>query len=219
MIDPNSVSTLRVGQLPPNSFNLSDKIPHEIGTDLSQGTVQQLAETIGGYLDTTLGTAFRPITVLNGQTLPDTTVKEWILVGKGTFNNVNGGAIIVTTEELNALMSNGSYWFIGVEIPIDANLLGIVQTIRSGFTETTPSENTIYNALLLKADKNNTGLLNQLEFSANGTDNFVNIGTAERVKSFFYNSVLQQKATFSQTGNIVTFTFIPEAGTLNLQFI
>ena len=63
------------------------------------------------------------------------------------------------------------------------------------------------------------GLLEQLEFSANGTDNFVNIGTAERVKSFFYNSVLQQKAVWSQTGNIVTFTFIPEAGTLNLQFI
>lgn len=46
MIDPNLITTIRVGELPPATFNLTDLIPHEIGTDLKRGTVQQLLDLL-----------------------------------------------------------------------------------------------------------------------------------------------------------------------------
>lgn len=152
MIDPNVVTTVRVGELPPATVNLTDKIPHEIDTELFSGTVKQLADTIGGYLGSLGGLSFNPTTISDGGTLPVTTVNEWMLVGKGTFHNVGGQPDIITTEELNALTSNGSYWSLAVEIPINVELAGITQNIRSGHTETTPSENTVFNALALKAN-------------------------------------------------------------------
>ena len=149
MIDPNYITTVRTGQLPAVPFNLSDKIPKEAGSDLGQNTVQNLADLIGSYLGTASSLAFNPITVLDGETLPNTTSNEWILVGKGTFHNVGGGADIITTEELNAITSNGSYWSLSVEIPISAEALNIVQTIRSGFTTTAPSEDALFNKFAL----------------------------------------------------------------------
>ncbi len=66
-----------------------------------------------------------------------------------------------------------------------------------------------------------TGLPEQLDFEANGTDDFIDIGTTAIVKSAFYGSVIQLKENWSQTDNIVTFTFIPDAGAgyKNLTFI
>lgn len=151
-IDPNLINTARVGELPIGAVSLTDKIAHEISSELKQATVQELADVIGAYLGTTSGLAFNPITVSDGQTLPTTTSNEWILVGKGTFPNVGGGATITTTEELNALVSNGSTWSVGVEIPVNVELAGIVQTIREGYTQTTPSEDKVFKALQLKAD-------------------------------------------------------------------
>lgn len=133
MIDPNLITTVRVGQLPPADFSASDLIPHEAGTDLFQGTVQQLSNFIALQIGASSGIAFRAITVLDGQTLPVTTQEEWILVGKGTFYNVSGGATIVTTEELNALMSNGDYWFLGVEIPINVDSATVVTVPKIQF--------------------------------------------------------------------------------------
>lgn len=45
-INPNDISTIRVGELPPEAFSLSSKIPHEVGVDLKYGTVQQLVDFI-----------------------------------------------------------------------------------------------------------------------------------------------------------------------------
>lgn len=151
-IDPNLINTARVGELPIGSVSLTNKIAHEISNELKQATVQELADVIGAYLGTRSGLAFNPITVSDGQTLPNTTSNEWVLVGKGTFPNVGGGATITTTEELNALVSNGSTWSVGVEIPVNVELAGIVQTIREGYTQTTPSEDKVFKALQLKAD-------------------------------------------------------------------
>ena len=145
MIDPNQITTVRVGELPPSNFNLTDNIPHEIGTDLNRGTIQQLADFIGEYLGTTDSLAFNPTTVEDGGTLPETDSNEWMLVGKGTFNNVGGQPSITTTEELNALTSNGEYWNLSVQIPINVELAGITQNIRSGYTDTTPSEDAVFN--------------------------------------------------------------------------
>jgi len=170
MIDPNSVSTLRVGQLPPSDFSLTDKIPHEVGTDLKQGTVQQLSDFIALQIETSSGVAFRAITVLDGETLPATTQEEWILVGKGTFYNVGGGATIVCTEELNALMSNGSYWFIGVEIPIVADSASIISVPKIQFTADGVQTN--FNIGVLAAVKSifwNGALLNDVDWSQTGS--------------------------------------------------
>ena len=135
-------TSLRLGQLPSEAISLTD--------DLKRGTVQELALFIANYASLIGGVGFKAVTVTDGQTLPATTISEFILVGKGTFYNVGGGATIVTTEELNALISNGSFWSIGVEIPINVEFAGIVQTIRSGFLATTPSENALFDALALK---------------------------------------------------------------------
>jgi len=61
----------------------------------------------------------------------------------------------------------------------------------------------------------------QLDFEANGIDNFIDIGTSAKAKSFFYGSVLQIKDDWSQSGTIINFTFIPDAGLgiKNLTFI
>lgn len=46
MIDPNLITTTRVGELPPQNFSLTDLIPHEVGTDLKSGTIQQLLDLL-----------------------------------------------------------------------------------------------------------------------------------------------------------------------------
>jgi len=150
MIDPTAVSTIRVGELPSAPFNLTDNIPHEVGVDLKKGTIEELSTFISAYIGATDAVGFRAISVTDGQTLPTTTKEEFILVGKGTFYNVSGGSTIVCTEELNAIVSNGSFWFIGVEIPVNIELSGVTQFIRQGFTDTTPSEDVVYDALALK---------------------------------------------------------------------
>jgi len=152
MIDPTAVSTIRVGELSPEPFSLTDNVPHEVGTELKRGTIEDLATFISAFIGSTDGVGFRAISVTDGQTLPTTTQQEFILVGKGTYYNVVGGSTIICTEELNAIVSNGSYWFIGVEIPVNVELAGITQFIRDGFISTTPSEDVIYGALALKAN-------------------------------------------------------------------
>lgn len=152
MIDPNAVSTIRVGELSPEPFSLTDNVPHEVGTELKRGTIEGLATFISAFIGSTDGVGFRAISVTDGQTLPTTTQQEFILVGKGTYYNVVGGSTIICTEELNAIVSNGSYWFIGVEIPVNVELAGITQFIRDGFINTTPSEDAVYDALALKAN-------------------------------------------------------------------
>jgi len=223
MIDPNVITTKRVGELPPDVFDLSDKIPHEKGETLTRGTVQELADFIGGYLGTSDSLAFNPTTVPDGGTLPATDKNEWMLVGKGTFNNVGGGSSITTTEELNALTSNGSYWSLAVQIPISAEVLGIVQAIRSGYYATAPSENAVYNALALKLNVSDLPaptiiLPAKLKSTGDGVASAFNIGTNAIVKQVFYNSVIQDSDVWIQSGSTITLNFVPELGAL-IQYV
>lgn len=215
MIDPLVVSTIRTGQLPSAAFSLTDNIPHEIGVDLKRGTVQSLADVISAYIGASSGVGFRAVTVTDGQTLPTTIKQEFILVGKGTFYNVAGGATLVLTEELNAIVSNGSFWFIGVEIPINVEL-GITQFIRSGFTTTSPSENAIFDALALKANVSDGNIftVTDVVVSIASTQNFT-IPTGHKAITVLVNGQPHYKTTgnnlslvnrWSQTGNIVTLT-------------
>ena len=46
MINPDLITTVRVGELAPEPFSLTDLIPHEVGTDLKSGTIQQLLDLL-----------------------------------------------------------------------------------------------------------------------------------------------------------------------------
>lgn len=223
MIDPNIITTVRVGELPPAGFNLTDNLPHEIGEELKRGTVQQLADVIGAYLGTSDSLAFNPTTVSDGGILPATDSNEWMLVGKGTFNNVGGGSNITTTEELNAITSNGIYWSLAVQIPINVELAGIVQTIRSGYTQTAPSEDVVYNALALKLNVSDLPLPTlilppKLKSVGDGIASTFNIATTATVKQVFYNSVIQDNDVWTQSGSDIILTFVPENGAL-IQYV
>lgn len=54
-----------------------------------------------------------------------------------------------------------------------------------------------------------SGLQDGLEFTANGTDNFINIGVATKPTGAFLDSVLLRKGDWSFSGTTVTFTFTP----------
>ena len=212
-INPANITTTRVGQLPDAPWSLTDQLPHEVGTDLKRGTVQGLADLIGGYIGASSSVAFRAVTVADGGTLPDTTQEEWILVGSGTFYNVNGGATIVCTEELNALISNGTFWSIGVEINISADLIGITQLIRSGYFQTAPSENAVFDALALKANLTDIpASLPKMYFVADGMATSFDTGVNAQITAIFEEGALIDDNDWSQSGSIFTLTYIVESG-------
>jgi hypothetical protein len=205
-IDPNNITTVNVGALPPSVWSLPDLLPHEVSGLLKRGNVQGLADLISDYIGTASSLAFNPTTVADGETLPGTSSNEWLLVGKGTFNNVGGALPITTTEELNALTSNGSFWSLAVEIPINVELAGIVQTIRSGFTTTTPSENAVYEALILKADLSGipTGtddLINNSTVSGASASDALNTLNAGKESTVNFNDLLTLKANITKVVN------------------
>jgi hypothetical protein len=111
-------TSVRVGELPPAIFSPSDLIPHEIGGLLKRGTLTDMATAISLIIGATAGVGFRAVQVNDGDTLPTTTQQEFILVGRGTYFNVDGGATVVANEGLNVLVSNGTFWSLGVSIPI-----------------------------------------------------------------------------------------------------
>lgn len=212
MIDPNEITTARVGELPPSPFELTDNIPHEIGETLFRGTVQQLGDTIGDYLGAISGSSYNNSAVPDGGTLPDTAVKEWMFVGKGTFHNVGGQPDIITTEELNVLSSNGSYWSLSVEIPINVELAGITQNIRSGYTQTVPSENAVFNALALKANLTDIPVIplsfpKGIEYTALGGETSFGIATNASASMMFYNGVPQSGTMWNQIESTIILNF------------
>jgi len=152
MIDPLLINTLRVGQLVDAVFSGTDNIPHEVGTDLRRGTINDLATFISGIIQAGDGLAFLPISVTDGQTLQNTTTNEWFLAGVGTYSQNGGYPDIVCTEKLNVIIGNGDYWSLGVAIPIvvDPPAAMISQSINEGVLNFSPSEDAIFNALSLK---------------------------------------------------------------------
>ena len=156
MIDPQIVTTVKVGDLPSEPFLGSDLVPHEVNGNLKKGTITDFATFLATIIGSSDAVGFRPVTIVDGQTLPSVTPNknEFILVGKGTFQNVGGGLPITTTAELNALVTSGVSWSIGVEIPIqvesDGTSIDTYKTdiIYSGATITVPSGVKIRNVYL-----------------------------------------------------------------------
>lgn len=135
-IDPTTTTTIRVGQLGSAAFNSTDLVPHEVSGTLKKGTLQDLATFIGSIISVDVSVGFRAVQVNDGETLPATDQQEFILVGPGTYPNVGGGATITTTGALNALVSNGVFWFIGVEIPIEVSAIwGDINGVLSDQTD------------------------------------------------------------------------------------
>ena len=156
MIDPQIVTTVKVGDLPSEPFLGSDLVPHEVNGNLKKGTITDFATFLATIIGSSDAVGFRPVTIVDGQTLPSVTPNknEFILVGKGTFQNVGGGLPITTTAELNALVTSGVSWSIGVEIPIrvesDGTAIDTYKTdiIYTGATITVPSGVKIRNVYL-----------------------------------------------------------------------
>jgi hypothetical protein len=134
-------TSIKVGQLPSAAIAGSNLIPHEVGGLLKKATITDLA----AFISANGAVGFRAVSVPNGGTLPSTTQQEFILVGPGTYNNVGGGSPVTVTEELNALVSNGTFWFIGVQIPIDAAAGGTANW--GGITGTLSAQTDLQTAL------------------------------------------------------------------------
>ena len=156
MIDPQIVTTVKVGDLPSEPSFGSALVPHEVNGNLKKGTITDFATFLATIIGSSDAVGFRPVTIVDGQTLPSVTPNknEFILVGKGTFQNVGGGLPITTTAELNALVTSGVSWSIGVEIPIqvesDGTAIDTYKTdiIYTGATITVPSGVKIRNVYL-----------------------------------------------------------------------
>jgi hypothetical protein len=212
MIDPLLISTIRVGQLVDAPFNLTDKIPHEVGNDLRRGSVGDLATFIVGIIGTTGSLAFLPIAVTDNQTLPTTTTNEWFLAGKGTYHQTGGYPDIICTEELNAIVGNGTNWILAVEIPIvvDPPAAMISQYIREGVVNYSPSENTVYQAI---KDLRPFQFIDYPLITV-ATQTFT-IPAGTTAKQVIINEGIQYPTTANNTDRVNTFTQSGSVVTLN----
>jgi len=100
-IDPNLITTQRVGELPVNTLSLTSKIPHEVGTVLSQATIQDLVTFLQPYMN-----AFqfeKKILVVDAQYIIDnfdeTGLGKNICIGWAIMNGQNG------TDNVDGMMS------------------------------------------------------------------------------------------------------------------
>jgi hypothetical protein len=102
-LDPALLSTLRVGELPPEIFSLTDKIPHEVGTDLKRGTIQDLVTFLLQYT-ATLQFQVIELDVTNQYIIDnfdETGLGKNICSGYAICNGING------TKNRNGLTSIG----------------------------------------------------------------------------------------------------------------
>ena len=212
MIDPLLINTIRVGQLVETVFSGTDNIPHEVGTDLRRGTINDLAVYVAGLIETTAGIAFLPISVTDGQLLPDTTANEWFLAGKGTYTQTGGYPDIVATEELNVIVGNGTFWILGVAIPIivDPPAAMISQTITAGVLNYSPSEDAVFQAI---KDFKQLEFIDYPQISVAGTQDFI-VPTGATVKQVFVNKSQCFKETLNNAYQVDTFTQVGSKFTL-----
>jgi len=210
MIDPLVISTISVNQLVEAPFNLTDNTVHEVGTDLRRGTINDLAIFIAGVIGSTGSISFLPISVTDGQTLPNTTTNEWFLAGKGTFHQTGGYPDIVCTEELNVIIGNGTNWILGVAIPIvvDPPASMISQTINQGVINYSPSEDAVYNVL-----QNYVTGIQVIRFAGLGQNYTIAVGATAMPILYIdgYPQYLEDLTfpldlnTYTQSGNVITF--------------
>ncbi len=144
-INPELITTIRVDQLPDEALSLTNLFPHTVGTDLKSATIQELVDLVATAIGAGSGVGFLPISVTNGQQLPDVPENpSFFLCGAGTFLNINGYPDVICTGELNAVMSLSDHWEVAVEIPIVAEVG--VQTVTGSAVDNTDPLNPVINS-------------------------------------------------------------------------
>lgn len=88
----------------------------------------------------------------------------------------------------------------------------VTQTILLGNTTTSPSEDAVFKALDLKANKSDVVSVPKIEFIADGIQNDFDTTSLATVISVFWNSAQLRDGDFSQVGSIITLSFIPSSG-------
>jgi len=145
-INPEDISTVRTDQLPADALTLASIIAHAVATetpgvtDLKQATVSEFVDLVATAVGVLGGIGFLPISVTDGQQLPDVPENpSFFLCGAGTYLNINGYADVICTGQLNAVMSLSDHWEVAIEIPITVlATLNLQQVVTNGrtFTET-----------------------------------------------------------------------------------
>jgi hypothetical protein len=176
-IIPENITTVRVDQLPNEPATLSSLLAHQVGTELKQTSVSDFISLVANAIESGSGVGFLPVTVSDGQTLPPIPENpSFILVGAGTYGNLDGFPDLVCTENLNALITVGTHWEISVEIPINP-LTGSVQSVTGSAVDNTDPLNPVIN---LTGGSTSTPTLQEVTDAGNEIETDIN------VKSIFF---------------------------------
>jgi len=144
-INPELITTIRVDQLPDEALSLTNLFPHTVGTDLKSATIQELVDLVATAIGVSGGVGFLPISVTDGQQLPDVPESPgFFLCGAGTYLNINGYPDVICTDELNAVMSLTDHWQLAVGIPIVAEVG--VQSVTGSAVDNTDPLNPVINS-------------------------------------------------------------------------
>jgi hypothetical protein len=195
-INPSDITTVRVDQLSPEAITLASLLPHQVGTDLKQDTVQALVDLVATAIGAGSGVGYLPISVTDGQQLPAAPADpSFFLCGAGTFLNINGFPNVICTGELNAVMSLTDHWELAVEIPIVAEVG--VQTVTGSAVDNTDPLNPVINLTssiptLQEVLDNNHDLVDNNNFQGTeaGEDN-----TGTDVNAFGFRAALSNTGT------------------------
>jgi hypothetical protein len=111
--------------------------------------------------------------------------------------------------KINSFEDSEDFFVFGVDVFIDLYLGELINEKNYNFYFDVKSSSSIEE------------LSEQLDFEANGIDDFIDIGTTAKPRAFFDNSVLKPRNYWSQTGTVINFTYVPDAGAgyKNLTFI
>ena len=202
-INPDNITTIRVDQLPEDVISLVNEFAHTNGTELKKATIQSLVDLVAAAVGAGSGVGFLPISVTDGQQLPDVPAEpSFFLAGIGTFLNINGYPDLICTEELNAIMSLTDHWEIAVEIPI-APLSGAVQSVTGSAVDNTDPLNPIINSTGGGGSQN----LQEVTDIGSETTNAVGSTSAFYVGAFFDwlsgNTTAQFMAMYADLGMVI----------------
>jgi hypothetical protein len=215
-INPDNITTIRVDQLAEATLNLTNEFPHSEDATLRKATIQSLVDLVATAVGSGSGVGFLPISVTDGQQLPDVpTDPSFFLCGPGTYLNINGYPNVVCTDELNAVMSLTDHWQLSVGIPITADLqsIGISQSVNDGVLDKAPSENAVYNFISQWLPKASLGYFDYADLATQTTP----ITVVANTQTLLTNDTLGDDTNTSQPPYGVTSIWDADSDEFNFQ--